>query len=358
MPTLIHCIQYFYSSSMAMADVRQSIVAPSNGTGDDTVSTTTTNIDDRSAGRDRNRSRSNNDDENIRMTPNRCAQSVWASLIDAYPLTQTILVNYCRMCNHILLATIVIVFVSATYFRPRFEATNTSTTAVIQTLNSQLERLSTSSPRQYWHLLRPRYLPDPIDTRSWAFDQEEDMSAAAVVLKPSRRPSTVDKKKLASIDASDEALATVHAALELLNAGRTEKARRLFDHAIALAPNQPDVLTEYGYFVEHYGKDIVQAETMYTKALLVCPWHRAALENRERTSKLVEEIDNRMLEAIDEKRIRFLRIPYDDPGLCRTMKEFYFMHIYHTVALEGNTMSPLQTRWVTRAITLPMLRNE
>lgn len=57
-----------------------------------------------------------------------------------------------------------------------------------------------------------------------------------------------------------------------------EKAKKLLDHALKLAPTHADVLTEYGYFVEKYHKDFVSAENMYTKALTYSPWHEGAIK--------------------------------------------------------------------------------
>lgn len=65
---------------------------------------------------------------------------------------------------------------------------------------------------------------------------------------------------------------------------------------------------------------------------------------RAKTLPLVEEIDNNMLREIHRKRDIFLKIPRWNPGLKRAMRESYFQHIYHTVALEGNTFTLGQTR--------------
>lgn len=60
---------------------------------------------------------------------------------------------------------------------------------------------------------------------------------------------------------------------------------------------------------------------------------------------LVEEIDNQMLKKLHTKRAFFLRIPPTNSALRRAMRESYFLHIYHSVALEGNTMTLIQTRF-------------
>lgn len=52
-------------------------------------------------------------------------------------------------------------------------------------------------------------------------------------------------------------------ALELKNVGKTEKAMKLLEHAIALAPNHPDVLNHYGELLEELQQDIIKADQMY-----------------------------------------------------------------------------------------------
>lgn len=52
-------------------------------------------------------------------------------------------------------------------------------------------------------------------------------------------------------------------AIELKAQGKTEKAMRLFKHALALAPRHPEILTKYGEFLEHNQADIITADLMY-----------------------------------------------------------------------------------------------
>lgn len=126
--------------------------------------------------------------------------------------------------------------------------------------------------------------------------------------------------------------------------GKSEKALRLFQHALALDPTHPDVLNSYGEFLEATEKDVVQAEHLYCRALTVSPEHTKALSNRERTLPLVEEIDQTAFNRLDEKRDILIKIPDSHPGLRRMKKECYFKHIYHTTAIEGNTFTLSQTR--------------
>lgn len=66
--------------------------------------------------------------------------------------------------------------------------------------------------------------------------------------------------------------------------------------------------------------------------------------NRERTLPVVKEIDKKMLHDLHLKRLYFLRNSRTSSALRRVAQESYYLHVYHTVAIEGNTMSIGQTR--------------
>lgn len=126
--------------------------------------------------------------------------------------------------------------------------------------------------------------------------------------------------------------------------GKAEKALKLFQHAVNLAPRHPDVLTHYGEYLEHTQKDVMTADQLYFQALTHCPTHSKALTNRKRTESVVEQMDQEMFNRIDAKRDILAAIPDTNRALIRAKKEAYFQHIYHTVGIEGNTMSLSQTR--------------
>ncbi|XP_012261018.2 protein adenylyltransferase Fic isoform X2 [Athalia rosae] len=150
---------------------------------------------------------------------------------------------------------------------------------------------------------------------------------------------------------SAEALSSLHLALEMKLSGKQKKAIKLFQHAVALAPKHPDVLNHYGEFLEHTQKDVVKADEFYVRALTYQPNHEGALANRQRTARVVDELDRRMLRRIDEKRDALSVIPDNDAALRRAKKEAYFQHIYHTVGIEGNTMNLAQTRAIVETRT-------
>ncbi len=58
----------------------------------------------------------------------------------------------------------------------------------------------------------------------------------------------------------------------------------------------------------------------------------------------VDEIDGKILSRIDEKKRALQRINEKGAAMKRAKKEAYFHHIYHTVGIEGNTMTLSQTR--------------
>ncbi|EYC40866.1 hypothetical protein Y032_0593g411 [Ancylostoma ceylanicum] len=120
-------------------------------------------------------------------------------------------------------------------------------------------------------------------------------------------------------------------------------ARSIIEHALALAPNHPDILTEYGLYHEVLENNVMEADLCYAKALAFDPHHSEALVRRKRTLPLVSAMDAKLLGRIQKKRDEFARLPHT-ASLKRAMRESYFLHIYHTVAIEGNTLSLGQTR--------------
>ncbi|XP_076637376.1 FIC domain protein adenylyltransferase [Colletes latitarsis] len=148
-----------------------------------------------------------------------------------------------------------------------------------------------------------------------------------------------------------EALTSLYLALEMKLSGKQKKAVKLFQHAVALAPRHPDILNHYGEFLEYTQNDIIKANEYYIRALNYQPNHEGALINSQRTARVVEELDRRMLRRIDEKRNALSAIPDNNVALIRAKKEAYFQHIYHTVGIEGNTMNLAQTRAIVETRT-------
>lgn len=139
-----------------------------------------------------------------------------------------------------------------------------------------------------------------------------------------------------------EALQALNVALEMLHEGKKDKALKLFKQATALSPHHPDILLHYGEFLEE--DDVIHAEHLYARALAVNPGHSRALANRVRTLPKVRQLDQEMLDKIDSKRDELFRIPKGSLAMKRAVTEAYYQHIYHSNAIEGNTMTLSMTR--------------
>ncbi|KAM9823127.1 protein adenylyltransferase FICD [Syngnathus typhle] len=142
-----------------------------------------------------------------------------------------------------------------------------------------------------------------------------------------------------------EARAALQLAQEMRKHGKKEKAHKLLVHALSLNPDFVDALTELGSILEEE-KDVVQADHLYTKALAISPCNKRALVSRDRTLPLVEEIDQRHFGIIDRKVRRLMSIPKSNSALRRVMEEAYYHHIYHTVAIEGSTLTLSEIRHI------------
>uniref|UniRef100_A0A1I8FNW7 protein adenylyltransferase n=1 Tax=Macrostomum lignano TaxID=282301 RepID=A0A1I8FNW7_9PLAT len=97
-------------------------------------------------------------------------------------------------------------------------------------------------------------------------------------------------------------------------------------------------------FEHHRPPDYVKAEHYYGKALLTDPTNEKAKASRKRTLPLVEQIDQARFNRIDQKVYQYYHIPETHPGLRRLKKEHYFRYVYHSNAIEGNTLDLAQTR--------------
>lgn len=146
-----------------------------------------------------------------------------------------------------------------------------------------------------------------------------------------------------------EAVKSLAAAQEMNKLGKVEKASRLFAHALALAPKNPLILLHYGEFLQEQVDDLVQADHYFARALAFCPasdieLRSRATARRQVTQTKVQSLDESVLKRIDVKKIKFLEVRADSAALKRAKEEAYYQYIYHTVGIEGNTMSLAQTR--------------
>ncbi|XP_048858551.1 protein adenylyltransferase FICD [Brienomyrus brachyistius] len=142
-----------------------------------------------------------------------------------------------------------------------------------------------------------------------------------------------------------EAKAALQQALEMKKQGKREKAHKLLVHALNMNPDFVEALTELGTILEEE-KDVIQADHLYSKALAISPCNEKALVSRDRTLPLVAELDQRYFSVIDSKVRRLMSIPKGNSALRRVMEETYYHHIYHTVAIEGNTLTLSEIRHI------------
>lgn len=138
---------------------------------------------------------------------------------------------------------------------------------------------------------------------------------------------------------------TLQAAIAFRLSGKIIKASKLFEHAAAMAPADADVLNKYGEFLEQTHKDVITADELYFKALTYAPDHEAALMNRKRTAEIVDRIDYELFKAINEKR-DYLKEIFSKDSYDAIKKQAYYLHIYHTVGIEGNTMTIDQLKYL------------
>ncbi|KAF7231954.1 hypothetical protein EG68_07295 [Paragonimus skrjabini miyazakii] len=175
-----------------------------------------------------------------------------------------------------------------------------------------------------------------------------------------------------------EALHALQAAEVLQAAGHHKKAKKLLEHAFHLDSDNINVLVALGEAIEASWRSLkavrpkleanshkpssnslaklpefeiteidellLTADHLYTRALIVDPHFRQAYRSKDRLMPLVEEIDQRRFNIIDFKVRRFYQIPETNPGLKHAKLEHYFKHIYHSNAIEGNTLTLAQTR--------------
>ncbi|KAM7352525.1 FIC domain protein adenylyltransferase [Cochliomyia hominivorax] len=203
--------------------------------------------------------------------------------------------------------------------------------------------------KQLQHLPEDHYLQIRDDFAIYAAAIEEDHQQA---LKEFYGESGAAVANLPKEDANiKEALGSLKLAMDMYKAGKLDKAQKLFEHAYALAPKHPEVLLRYGEYLEHSRRDIVLADQYYFQALTINPSYSEALANRQRTAAIVQTLDESRLMELDRKRDALSGIHESNAALRRAKKEAYFQHIYHSVGIEGNTMTLAQTRSILETRT-------
>ncbi|CAM4828542.1 unnamed protein product [Rotaria magnacalcarata] len=209
--------------------------------------------------------------------------------------------------------------------------------------------ISSSSP---FSLLIPSHILHSSDITSLQYfceqhhDLQTDYQRQDILEKTLKYTKDHSHQKNISSDLHQEAEAALHSALHLVRSNKFEKARKVFEHALTLDPYNSEILIEYGQFLEHHHKDLINAEHFYTIALTKQPTHRRALQLKKCTLPLVEEIDQKYFNFIDNLLKEFYRISDKNPYLRRAKRDAYYLHIYHSNGIEGNTLSLRETRYI------------
>lgn len=172
------------------------------------------------------------------------------------------------------------------------------------------------------------------DLNSVLESQTDDIFKSSYILKNDKVTGT-----------DSEVYHTLQAAIAFKLSGKKHKAMKLFEHAAAIAPENADVLNSYGEFLEQHQDDILSADELYFKALTYEPNHEAALVNRKRTAPVVDGLDYLLFKHIDERN-DFLKTKMKKDEFGNVKKQAYYLHIYHTVGIEGNTMTVQQLRYL------------
>lgn len=145
-----------------------------------------------------------------------------------------------------------------------------------------------------------------------------------------KKRGTEDEQK-DSYENTMEALSSLKMAEEMKAAGKTEKALKIYKHALALAPRHPEVLIKFGEYLEHNQRDIVLADQYYYQVLNLNPENSVAMQNRQRTAQKVEIMDQERLNILDEKREALSSVSRANAALRRYVSFCYWFGWFITL---------------------------
>ena len=89
-------------------------------------------------------------------------------------------------------------------------------------------------------------------------------------------------------------------AAKMVETGNREKAQTLYDHALALAPQNSTVFNSYGEFLEK--ENVFQAHKMYHSAIHHDPTNNKAISNLQRIKPIVAKLDQNRNENVERKK--------------------------------------------------------
>ena len=93
-------------------------------------------------------------------------------------------------------------------------------------------------------------------------------------------------------------------------------------------------------------EDVVKADLLFQRTLSYQPDHETAIANRQRTAPLVAQHDKLIFDELDSKKAELYKFSAHHPTLRSYMKESYYHHVFHTVALEGNKLTLEEMRYI------------
>lgn len=181
--------------------------------------------------------------------------------------------------------------------------------------------------RTNWNIFRQAsklvYIPE--ETYLQARDDYSLYSTVQNAFRTKKRGTEEEKKD--SYENTMEALSSLKMAEEMKAAGKSEKALKIYKHALALAPRHPEVLIKFGEYLEHNQRDIVLADQYYYQVLNLNPENSVAMQNRQRTAHKVEIIDQERLNSLDEKREALSSVSRANAALRRYVSFFYWFDL-------------------------------
>lgn len=133
---------------------------------------------------------------------------------------------------------------------------------------------------------------------------------------------------------------------KLIKENKISKGLELLNQAHRIDPRNPEILVRIGT-VKVDQNEHVDADKYLSRALQVDPGHALALIMREKTKQVALRIDKAKLEEVDLRKITLFDKYQDKKDmfpLIKILTEDYYDFIYHTIAIEGNTLTFQQVR--------------
>ncbi|CAG5110780.1 Oidioi.mRNA.OKI2018_I69.chr2.g5144.t1.cds [Oikopleura dioica] len=161
---------------------------------------------------------------------------------------------------------------------------------------------------------------------------------------PSPTVSSDSTQKIQS--SSPEVTALLTKADKLIKEKKIKKGLELLHQAQRINPKDPEILVRIGT-VKVDQNQPAEADRYISRALQQDPGHDLALIMREKTKELALRVDQAKLKNIDSsKDLLFDKYSSHQENfqLTKTLNDDYYQFVYHTIAIEGNTLTFQQVR--------------